>query len=62
MRWNATFDEWKGFDLTLTKSDFDLWDKYVRNIQNYSLPEDLNRYGYSVEHKKYLDFYNNRSP
>lgn len=53
LRWDASFKEWKEFDASLSENDFTFWQKYVRNIEFYPLPEELNRYGHSKYFKQY---------
>ncbi|MES2212295.1 MAG: hypothetical protein V4490_04065 [Pseudomonadota bacterium] len=55
LRWMSSFETWSKLSAQLTKEDFEWWSNNIRTIKNYSLPEELNRYGVMIYQRKFLE-------
>lgn len=57
LRWTSSFLKWQEISQFLTKDDFDWWNNTVRNQKGYSIPEELNKFGFVLDHRKYLNIH-----
>lgn len=58
LRWNAEFTDWQKIQPALTLEEFIWWNNNIRSLKGYTIPEELNRYGTSLYHAKFLKIYN----
>ena len=56
LRHESSWEEWAALGTDLTPEDFAWWEKNVRDIKEYPLPEELNRYEKVLGIERYRDF------